>query len=451
MRMIAHLFVLLLLSLLHSPTWAVQISQVRLWPAPEHTRLVLDLSEPVAYRLFALQQPPRWVVDLPNSQLQADLSELILLNSGIKALRSGQLDADTLRLVIDLHQPLQANSFLLPPNDSYGHRLVIDLQHHPLDTAQTPPAQPPEPKTAAPPKTDQAITTQRRDLIIAIDAGHGGEDPGAIGPKGVYEKTVVLAIAQKLKLLIDAEPGYKGVLLRTSDYYIPLQRRRELAREQQADLFVSIHADAFKDRRAHGASVYALSLSGATSTTARFLADQENAADIIGGVGGVSLQDKDPVLQSVLLDLSMTATLNASLQAGALILQQLGSITPLHKRHIEQAGFAVLKSPDVPSVLVETGFISNPKEEQRLTQSSHQHKLARSIFHGIKQYFQRNPTPGTWVAWQQQAFSSYRVQAGDTLSQIALRFNSSIEQIVTANQLSSTKIRAGQTLKIPQN
>ena len=261
--------------------------------------------------------------------------------------------------------------------------------------------------------------------MIAVDAGHGGEDPGALGPNRLREKEVTLSIAKELVALINAQPGFTGKLTRTGDYFIPLKKRRALARNMKADLFVSIHADAFTKASARGASVFALSQNGATSETARFLAQRENESDLIGGVGDISLDDKDQVLAGVLVDLSMTATLNSSLQVGHHVLNSMGRIAHLHKRHVEQAGFMVLKSPDVPSILVETGFISNPEEARKLATASYRKQMAQSVFNGIKQHFYQHPPAGTYVAAQVESGAlkhierQHTVARGDSLSSIA--------------------------------
>ncbi|MEX2321243.1 MAG: N-acetylmuramoyl-L-alanine amidase, partial [Saccharospirillum sp.] len=297
------------------------------------------------------------------------------------------------------------------------------------------------------------LSNQQRNIIIAIDAGHGGEDPGAIGGRGTREKDVVLAIARELYSQLDGLRGYEPVLMRTGDYYLSLQRRRELAREKRADLFISIHADAFTDPRASGASVFALSSSGATSAMAGYLANQENAADVIGGVNGISLEDKDEILRSVLVDLSMTATLRSSLDVGSDILAEMKQVARMHKASVEQAGFAVLKSPDVPSVLVETGFISNPTEEANLGSAGYRRQLATAIRQGVTRWFERNPPPGTWVAWQKREVGTLRryvVVSGDTLSGIASRNNTSVSRLREVNQMNGTAIRIGQVILIPQ-
>jgi N-acetylmuramoyl-L-alanine amidase len=289
--------------------------------------------------------------------------------------------------------------------------------------------------------------SDKRDIIIAIDAGHGGEDPGAIGPQRQREKDVVLAIAKELNALLKADKGFRPTMIRSGDYYVSLRGRRDLARQRQADLFVSIHADAFKRREAHGASVYALSTKGATSTAARYLAQRENESDL---VGGVTLSDKDDILAGVLADLSMTSTLDNSLKLGDKVLRHVDKVAKLHKTRVEQAGFAVLKSPDIPSILVETGFISNPSESKLLSSGSYQKKMARAIHAGIREWFLAHPPSGTLVAWEKQLNGQpYIIARGDTLSGIAQRFNVSLSDLKSRNGISGEKILVGQKLLIP--
>ena len=298
--------------------------------------------------------------------------------------------------------------------------------------------------------TNLADVFGQQCIVVAIDAGHGGDDPGAIGPKRIQEKKVVLAISRQLKKIVDSQRGYRGILVRSGDYYIPLKKRPELAQKQRADLMISVHADAFNKPQAHGASVFALSHRGATSATARYLAQRENRADLIGGIGSVSLADKDKVLAGVLLDLSMTATLTSSLDVGAEVVKSMGTVTRMHKKQVEQAGFVVLKSPDIPSILIETGFISNPTEARKLNSSSHQKKLAKAIFSGVRRYFGDNPPDGTWLAINnQKGEKEYIISRGDTLSEIATRYNISVKELLRYNRLKSTRIKAGQRLKIP--
>jgi N-acetylmuramoyl-L-alanine amidase len=291
--------------------------------------------------------------------------------------------------------------------------------------------------------------------VVAIDAGHGGEDPGASGSRGQHEKDIVLQIAKELQRQINSEKGFRAELTRTGDYFIPLRKRTEIARKKGADLFISIHADAAPSRAAFGASVFALSDRGATSETARWLADTENRSDLIGGAGNVSLDDKDRMLAGVLLDLSMTATLSSSLNVGQKVLGNMGRVTSLHKQRVEQAGFMVLKSPDIPSILVETGFISNNNEAAKLASSSHQQALARSIRTGVHQYFQQNPPPGTYIAWLRDTGKiaagprEHTVRPGETLAMLAVRYQVSVASLRSINSLKTDELKVGQRLDVP--
>lgn len=431
------LFCLLASLLVFDCLHAATVDGVRLWRAPDHTRLVFDLSEPAEHALFPLQNPDRVVIDIKSANLKTGFSDLDLAGSPIQGIRTGTQDAN-LRIVLDLQKAVNPKSFPLKGNEQYGDRLVIDLYDEVTE----------QQKTVADIVSDRG---GERDLIIAIDAGHGGEDPGALGPGGIREKNVSLAIGRALKKLIDQEPGFQGRLVRTDDYYIPLRKRTDIARDARADLFVSIHADAFHKPAARGASVFALSSKGATSETARYLAQRENQADLIGGVGNLTIKDKDHMLASVLLDLSMTATLNSSLDLGKSVLGHIGDIARLHKKHVEQAGFVVLKSPDIPSILVETGFISNPQEARLLADTGYQQKMARAIFSGVTEYFYRSPPPNTWIAkhGSKAPGDVYVIARGDTLSAIAARYNISVEALKRHNGITSSTIRVGQRLKIP--
>ena len=414
---------------------AADVNAVRLWRAPDHTRVVLDLSESADFSTLSLENPQRFVVDLSRSQLSASLTSLPLEGTPISGVRSGIRKGTDLRLVFDLTDSVRTSVFLLPPNETTGHRVVIDLFDDTVSVA-------PQPVLSV------ESLDERRDIVIAIDPGHGGEDPGASGPGGLREKTVVLQIARRLESQLAEIPGFKPVLVRSGDYYVSLKNRRDQARRLEADLFVSIHADAFREKSAHGASVYALSMRGATSTTAQYLADTENAADL---VGGVELADMDPMLAGVLADLSMTGTLDTSLNLGALILEQIDGVARLHKKRVEQAGFAVLKSPDVPSLLIETGFISNPGEAERLATPAYQDKMARAIRRGIQSWFARQPPPGTLLAWQrEQGGREVTIASGDTLSEIAERYGVTVASIKTNNGLNRDVIFVGQTLVIPE-
>ncbi|TNE81232.1 MAG: AMIN domain-containing protein [Gammaproteobacteria bacterium] len=429
--------VLLIAAVASESLVAATVDGVRLWRAPDHTRLVFDLSGQVSHKIFPLDNPPRLVVDIAHSTLNSSTDNLDLATTPLTAVRTGVKDKTDLRIVLDLKTAVKPRSFVLAKNDQYGDRLVVDLYDVGQETVKT--------------VEDLAVEQGgNRDIIIAIDAGHGGEDPGAIGPKGIREKQVVLAISRELRTLLDRTPGYRARLVRDGDYYIPLRKRTHIARSHRADMFISIHADAFTKPSAHGASVFALSRRGATSETARYLASRENQADLIGGAGSVSLDDKDHMLASVLLDLSMTATLSSSLDVGSEVLRSIGGITKLHKKHVEQAGFMVLKSPDIPSILVETGFISNPTEARQLSSRAYQQKMARAIFNGVNRYFEKAPPAGTLLASRKSGGGSVHVIArGDTLSDIAVRYNVSVEALKRHNGLTNTRIRVGQRLRIP--
>lgn len=413
---------------------AGDVHEVRLWRAPDHTRVVFDLTGPAEHKIFVLQNPTRIVLDVEDTRLKTNLSDLTLTDTPIRQVRSAARDGDDLRIVMDMSASVDPRSFSLKANQQAGDRLVVDL----YDKTAT---------AAKPAVRKTATQDSKRNIIIAIDAGHGGEDPGALGPGRRREKDVVLAIAREVNALFKADVGFTPTLIRSGDYYVSLKGRRDLARKRQADLFVSIHADAFKRKEANGASVYALSTRGATSTAAGYLAQRENAADL---VGGVSLSDKDDMLAGVLADLSMTSTLDTSLQVGAQVLRNVDNVARLHKKNVEQAGFAVLKSPDIPSILVETGFISNPTEAKRLATSSYQKKMARAIHSGIKSYLLAHPPSGTLVAWNKaQGGTQYTIARGDTLSGIAQRFNVSLSTLKSTNGISGSTIRIGQKLTIP--
>ena len=416
-----------------SPVWSVEVHDVRLWRAPDHTRIVFDLTGPAEHKLIVLENPGRIVIDVENTSIKAGVTDLELAGTPVRLVRTGIRDGDDLRVVLELGAVVNPRSFFLKANDKAGDRLVLDLyDKSPQKTAVV---------------TKSAKHTDKRDIIIAIDAGHGGEDPGAIGPNRQREKDVVLAIAKELNALLKADKGFNPTMIRTGDYYVSLRGRRDLARKRQADLFVSIHADAFKRKEAHGASVYALSTRGATSTAASYLAQRENSSDL---VGGVTLSDKDDLLAGVLADLSMTSTLDNSLKLGSKVLRNMDKVAKLHKKNVEQAGFAVLKSPDIPSILVETGFISNPGESKLLVSSSYQKKMARAIHAGIREWFLAHPPSGTLIAWQkQQNGQQYTIASGDTLSGIAQRFNVRLSDLKIRNGISGEKIMVGQKLLIP--
>ncbi|GAB4353685.1 MAG: N-acetylmuramoyl-L-alanine amidase AmiB [Gammaproteobacteria bacterium] len=424
---------LLLLILIPLSGWAqtAKIEGIRLWAAPDNTRIVFDIDGPVEHTLFPLHGPERIVVDLNNTRLVASVPEPGKDSPLVKAVRHATRNRNDLRVVFDLTGPVRPKSFLLKPNEKYGHRLVIDLYD-----AQ---AQGSQPKVVV----SQSISGQGpREVVIAIDAGHGGEDPGAIGRQGTREKDVVFQIAKRLARLVDREYGMRHVMIRQGDYYIPLKDRYRKAREAKADLLISIHADGFHDHRARGSSVYVLSKRGATNAAAAFLAEQENAADRIGGV---SLEDKDDLLKTVLLDLSQAATIEDSLEVAGHVHRNLSRVNRMHSRRVQQAGFVVLKSPDVPSILVETAFITNPHEERNLRSARHQQRVAEAIMKGVKAYFTRNPPVGTLLANSQHV-----IRRGETLSGIARRYRVSLQSLREANNLYGDLLTVGSVLRIPR-
>ncbi len=532
---------LLLIGLLATtlPARAVDITAVRSWRAPDSVRLVLDLSGPVTPSLSADSTPARLVIELGDAAPAGPIA-LPQVNAPLKAVRL-EKSTQGQRLVIDTLQEVTPKIFQLPPNEKYSQRLVIDLYQKvppPPLTTQPPPApvtpapavtdvpppakkpdsissipvmRPTEPVLSIPvikpdstPVADTPESRRWRNIIIAIDAGHGGEDPGAVGAKGTHEKNVTLAIARELETLLKAEPGLTAALTRTGDYFIPLQERRRIARYQhKADIFISIHADAAENRSARGASVFALSLKGAGTATSRFarmLAERENRSDLIGGA---AIESGDNTLRNVLADMVVAGSLDHSLHMGRNILDRFSGLTTLHSKRVEQAGFAVLKEPGMVSLLVETGFISNPDEEEKLTDTQHQHELAKAIFEGIRRYNQRYPAPGSYFAWQADRRSNtiaaapvrtekkvpassdtprseppktenprgenppapvpviaaasdtkilrYRIAPGDNLSRIADRHQVSLTELRRLNNLTDDTVKVGQTLKIPAN
>ncbi|MDD1140250.1 N-acetylmuramoyl-L-alanine amidase [Pseudomonas sp. TNT2022 ID233] len=370
---------------------ATQIRNARLWRSDDKLRLVFDLSGPVSYKTFTLSAPERLIIDLSGASLSGDFSQLTLSGTPIHSIRSGHFGHGNTRIVLDLSSPVQLNSFLLAPQDGQGHRLVLDLMSASSGLS-----------TSVPRETPQEKSHPKRDIMVVVDPGHGGKDPGAIGAKGEREKDVVLSIAQLLARRLKREKGFDVKLVRNDDFFVPLRKRVEIARQHKADMFISVHADAAPRLTASGASVYCLSEGGATSATARFMAQRENGVDLLGATSLLNLRDKDPMLAGVILDMSMSATIAASLQLGSTVLGSLASITTLHQKRVEQAGFAVLKSPDVPSILVETGFISNARDSQRLVTARHQQAVADGLFEGLQRYFQKNPPVDSYMAWQQE-------------------------------------------------
>jgi N-acetylmuramoyl-L-alanine amidase len=352
------------------------------------------MTAPVTHKLFMLSNPERLVMDIDNAHLKASITKLEALNdklkdSPIKRIRTARRGKHDLRIVLDLNRAVRPKSMPLLPNGQYGNRLMIDLYNKNVKEA---------PITEA--KTIEATKNKKRNLIVVLDPGHGGEDPGASGPHHAKEKTVVLAIAKDLKRILNKKKGITVKLTRTGDYYIPLRERIRIAKSYKADLMVSIHADSFVDKNAQGASVYALSLRGSTSEAARLMANRENSADLI--TGGFNIKDKSDTLAGVLIDLAQTGSLRSSLRLGRKVLDSIDEFARLHKRRVEQAAFVVLKSPSIPSILIETGFISNPIESRRLTSAVYQRKMAKAIERGILNYFDTYPVQGTLMAWEKE-------------------------------------------------
>lgn len=414
-----------------------ELRAVSLLESQSHTRVEFTLSRQPDYRVFVLENPSRLVLDFSGAELAAGFSPGPVTGV-VGNVRTGRPEPNQLRVVLDLADNVSPRSYLIPPGQGQGHRLVVEL--HPAGSSDT--------ASAAVRTIEDVMPEGQRDVVIAIDAGHGGRDPGARGASGSWEKNITLAISQELARQIDAEPGMRAVLIRTGDYFIPLQERYRKAREAQADLFVSIHADAFNRPTAAGSSVYVLSQRGASSEAARWLASSENAADL---VGGVKLDDKDNTLAAVLLDLSQSATMRASEDAANQVLEALKRVGKTHKPQVERANFVVLRSPDVPSMLVETAFISNPEEERKLNDPGHQRALSSAVVDGVRVFFTQQPPPGTLLAARQgmPGPREYVVGRGDTLSSIAMRHNVSLTQLRQANSLSGDVVRVGDRLRIP--
>lgn len=421
----------------------VEISQLHMARYAHSWRLVFTLSQGFQYQHFLLKHPPRLVIDIHQGHLEKPISETLLFNTPIKQVRSYyHAKQARLRLVFDFRRPLKIKVFALAKDAKHKSRLVIDLmKSSQANTALLSPM---------PLPIVQQKPTSYRDVMIVVDPGHGGKDPGAIGVGRTPEKKIVLAIATQLVEAINQQPGFKAVSTRRGDYYLGLRERLAIARKYKADMFVAIHADAYPDRNAHGASIYALSRRGATSEAARWLAKQENASELLGGV---VLSDKNNLLKSVLINLSQTATIRTSLQIGYDILRFVGGIANLHHHRVDQAAFVVLKSPDIPSLLIETGFLSNPKEEYRLRNPNYRGLLAKSIMQGIRAYFKQRPPPDTrlaqWKEHPQQWPKRYVVSSGDTLVKIARKNQVSYQQLKSYNHLRSVELRIGQVLKIP--
>ncbi|MEX0964588.1 MAG: N-acetylmuramoyl-L-alanine amidase [Pseudohongiellaceae bacterium] len=430
---------------------AADVRDVRLWRAPDHTRLVFDLSAEVEYKLFTLSNPERVVIDIERSTLAGDLSGVDLSDSPISGMRSAMRDGDTLRMVIDLSAEVQPRSFTLAPNSEQGDRLVVDL----FDLAPSAGA-PSNTLTTSSNASSIPRSNEQRDIIVAISAGHGGEDPGGIGYDGrLKEKDITLRIARALFDELERMPGYRPIMIRDGDYYVELQRRSEIAREKRADLFVAIHTDWYRSSRASGLTIYALSGDRADRENSRRVAQKENNSDLLGGVGGdLDLSSWDDDVALTLVSLQMAWSMEQSLIAGTRILESLDGVTRLRRDKVQQASLEVLKSPDIPSMLIETGYLTNPDEARRLNTSAFQQKLARGIAQGVMNYFYAAPPEGTRVAWQKAngivpSPGTYIVKRGDSLSVIAQRYSVTLADLKSANSISSNTIHVGQELAIP--
>jgi len=430
-------------------------------------RISFSTNQPFKYHALALTHPDRIVFDIENGRLNMAVNESWLKSTPIKGIRVGKFNAHTLRIVFDLKQPMKAKSYIQKDSEN-KYNFIIDLyklsskesarltQLHSIRDIRSKiirsaeslfKTQAKRSKAQIPVAPKPTITTSQtsfkpHDVVIVIDPGHGGKDPGATGPRGIHEKNVVLKISKDLSRLINRQPGFKAVLTRTGDYYIGLRQRLAIARKYKPDMFVAIHADAYKNRQAYGASVFALSEHGATSEAGRWLAQRENASELMGGV---NLANKDHLLQSVLISLSQNATIRMSLLMGQDIINALRPVTPLHHGKVEQAAFIVLKSPDIPSFLIETGFISNPTEERNLNNPQYERHMAAAITKGIKNYFTQYPPRHTWLYIKKHS-KTYIVQKGDNLSKIAAHFGTTVQNIMAINRLKSTQLRIDQQL-----
>lgn len=413
------------------------IEDLRIWPSPTSTRLVFDLADSPTFTYFTLDNPQRLVIDIENTPSNFDLSKIANESRLIRKVRySTAKNAQSVRVVIELNKKLEKNIFALPPTEPYGNRLVIDLN---------------DPTSSVPQIVLDAKSSTDRDIVIVIDAGHGGEDPGSIGRGGSYEKNVTLGIAKRLESLINKEKGMTAVMTRTGDYYISPNQRPQMARKHKADMLVSIHADAFTTPQPSGASVWVLSMKRANTELGRWMERTERHSELLGGAAEI-IQDtaNERYLAEALLDMSMDHSLTTSYDLSRDMIKNLGKVTKLHKKTPQAASLAVLTSPDIPSILVETGFISNPKEEKNLNWSAYRQKLAQSIFNGLKQHFKGSPPDGSlWAKWKQQN-RTHRVRSGESLSLLAQRYNVRVSTLKKANNLNSDVVRVGQVLTIPR-
>lgn len=437
---------LLLLLPLAETALASDIQGVRFWRSPDYTRVIFDVEDRVEYSVFVLEDPHRVVIDISNARMRGNPAvPSDLEGSPILRLRSASRNDNDTRVVLDVKQPVNPTSLTLPPSDGRGHRLMVDL----YDVDRAAPVREREAEPAV------QMDSPRRDIVVAIDAGHGGHDPGAIGYDGsIREKDVALAIAQSVYDRLRQVSGYQPVMVRSGDYYVQLQQRPGMARQSRADIFLSIHADSFRSPSAEGVTVYALSQNTAQQENSRRVAERENAAALLGGLAGdTSLAQFEDDLALTLLDLSMSWSIEQSLVAGSHILDAVGSVARLRRDTTQRANLWVLRSPDIPSLLIETGYLSNPQEARRLTSPGYQRRLGDAIVRGVMTYFHELPPEGTLLAWQKQngrmPEGEYTVQRGDSLSVIAQRHGVGLGQLRSANGLNGDVIHVGQRLTIP--
>ena len=424
------------------PADASELTGFRFRQAPDKLRVVFDVDAEVSYEMLTLEEPHRIVIDFkdsaPAASFDKDRQSADLSDTALLAVRSAPRDTSDHRVVLDLREPMTPNDFTLAPAGPYGHRLVVDL------TGKA--AQSQAKKEPPPPPSEGGL----RDVLIAIDAGHGGEDPGTLGVGRLPEKDIVLSISKRLNRLINATDGFKSIMVRDGDYYPALRKRIEFARSNRADVFVSIHADAARNKSAKGASVYTLSERGASSEEARMLADLENNSDLIGGVSEIDLREQEGILAQVLLDISMGAKRVRSIELASSVIKEMDKVAKLRPRPHGEAAFVVLKSPDVPSILIETGYLTNASEYRRLSDANHQERLAKAMMLGITNFIRGDPPPGTRIAATASTQPrQYEVREGDTLSSIASRFGLNTARLRSDNGLDSDRIRVGQVLVIP--
>lgn len=442
----AKFFIFFMAIVVSLPLWAQNtLNSVRIWPSPDSTRVVFDLDNKPDFSYFMLKNPSRLVVDLENTSKLSSLPSIPSKHRIIGKLRySKPKNKQSVRFVFELDAPVKPILFALAPTGPYKNRLVVDLYNKTQDKEIVSPAQ-----TAV--KTRQL--DQERDIVIAIDAGHGGEDPGSIGPSGTYEKTVTLQIAKRLERMIDAERGMISRMVRSGDYFVKLNTRTSRARQKKADFFVSIHADAFTSPRPNGASVWVLSLRRANSEIGKWIEDKEKHSELLGGAADV-MKDaaSEKYLAQALLDMSMDHSMKTGLNVAEEVVKELRKVAKLHKKDPQHASLAVLKSPDIPSILVETGFISNPREEKLLKSPNHQERLAKAIFTSIKNYYLKNPPDDSLFAkLKSQNPTQHTVRSGESLSLIASRYGISVNGLKKANNLKSNTVFIGQKLDIPKS